>query len=245
MPVSCAVSAWALTPSHLRSLRPDSTTTCSTGTPASLRRRPTRSRRSQPARCSGKVETMISSTRSSWTTCIAAVYGSGCATWPCASIPSERSVESASRSRRSASGCSAASGSLCGLTIRNVARPSRGPAPDAVEERRAEHGLVRDHEHVRLARPRRRRRRRRGRRAGRRRPCGSRRAGCACAASRTSPPGASRRSARRLAPGRACPRPRSAGRPRSRCRCAGIPPARSRASVRSSRRPAAARRESS
>ena len=44
----------------------------------------------QPAepRCSGKVETMISSTRSSRTACIAAVNGSGWATWPCASIPS-------------------------------------------------------------------------------------------------------------------------------------------------------------
>ena len=61
----------------------------------------------QPARSAwpGNVETMISSTRSSWTACIAAVYGSGWAIWPCASIPAPRSAASARRSRRSASGC--------------------------------------------------------------------------------------------------------------------------------------------
>jgi putative peptidoglycan lipid II flippase len=50
-----------------------SVTTCSTGTSASVRSRPTRSRRSQPDRSPENVETMISSTRSSWTTSIAAV----------------------------------------------------------------------------------------------------------------------------------------------------------------------------
>ena len=73
--------------------------------------------RSAPA----NVETMISSTRSSWTACIAAVYGSGCAIWPCASMPSPRSTASARRSRRSASGCSRLAGSLCGQMIRKLA----------------------------------------------------------------------------------------------------------------------------
>ena len=45
------------------------TITCSTGRPVSLRSRSTRSRRSQPLRSPGNVETMISSTRSSFTTC--------------------------------------------------------------------------------------------------------------------------------------------------------------------------------
>src|SRR6476619_3234717 len=99
-------------------------TTCYTGTPASLRRRSTTSRRSQPERSPAKVETMISSTRSSSTICIAAVYGSGWAIWPCASIPSSRSVARAARRRRSASGYSLAVGSLCGQTMRKPAGPS-------------------------------------------------------------------------------------------------------------------------
>src|SRR5581483_3283337 len=70
-------------------------TTCSTGTPAFSRRRSTRSFRSQPERSCGNVETMISSIRSSRTACIAAVYGSGCATWPCASMPPARSSATA------------------------------------------------------------------------------------------------------------------------------------------------------
>ena len=84
-----------------------STSTCSTGRPVSLRSRSTRSPRSQLEVFSpGKVETMISSTRSSWTAWAAAVNGSGCATWPCASMPSPRRIVSARRRRRSASGCS-------------------------------------------------------------------------------------------------------------------------------------------
>src|SRR5581483_4024465 len=47
--------------------------TCSTGSPVSLRRRAIRSRRSQPLRSPGNVETMISSTRSSFTACFVAV----------------------------------------------------------------------------------------------------------------------------------------------------------------------------
>src|SRR5262249_11867084 len=99
-----------------------STTTCSTGTPESLRKRPTTSRRSQLLAFSpGKVETMISSTRSSAIACMAAVYGSGCATWPCASMPASRSSVSAARSRRSACGCDPWPGSLCGLISRKLA----------------------------------------------------------------------------------------------------------------------------
>ncbi len=49
----------------------------------------------------------------------AAVYGSGCTTCPCASMPSPRRTLSARRSRRSASSCS--SSSLCGETIRKLA----------------------------------------------------------------------------------------------------------------------------
>src|SRR5438874_1586122 len=40
---------------------------------------------------------MISSIRSSSTACVAAVNGSGCAIWPCASIPSPRRIVSARR----------------------------------------------------------------------------------------------------------------------------------------------------
>src|SRR5262245_47600344 len=99
-----------------------STSTYSTGTPASFRRRPIRSRRSQldPAPA-GNVETRISSTRSSRTACMTALYGSGCATCPCTSRPSPRRIVSARRSLRSASGCAETVGSLCGQMIRNDA----------------------------------------------------------------------------------------------------------------------------
>ena len=71
---------------------------------------------------------MISSVRSSRTACIAAVNGSGCAIWPCTSMPSARSVDRAARRRRSASGCSERVGSLCGATIRKLASLSRALA---------------------------------------------------------------------------------------------------------------------
>ena len=67
---------------------------------------------------------MISSTRSSCTACMAAVYGSGCAIWPCASIPAPRSAASARLSRRSASGCSASLESLCGADDQEATRAS-------------------------------------------------------------------------------------------------------------------------
>ena len=47
--------------------------------------------RSQPDASPWNVETMISSTRSSRTASSVAVYGSGCAIWPCASMPAPRS----------------------------------------------------------------------------------------------------------------------------------------------------------
>ena len=119
----CAwTSAWALIDDSLETSA-GSTTTCSTGTFDSLRSRPTRSRRTQEEPfCSGKVETRIESMRSSRTACIAAVNGSGWATCPCASIPSDRSRASALRRRSSASGCEPRSGSLWGQTIRNAVR---------------------------------------------------------------------------------------------------------------------------
>ena len=64
---------------------------------------------------------MISSTRSSCTACIAAVYGSGWAIWPCASMPAPRSAASARRRRRSASGWSCRAGSLWGQISRKLA----------------------------------------------------------------------------------------------------------------------------
>src|SRR5207302_8767293 len=80
--------------------------TCVTGSFVSSRRRSTRSLRSQPDRSGSKVETMISSIRSSWISCIAASNGSGWATHPWASMPEPRSPSSARRRRRSASACS-------------------------------------------------------------------------------------------------------------------------------------------
>ena len=85
---------------------------------------------------------MISSTRSSWTACIAAVYGSGCAIWPCASMPAPRSAASAGAAGARHRGAPASWRSLCGAMIRKppgdraarslifveqrlVARPSR------------------------------------------------------------------------------------------------------------------------
>src|SRR5581483_380168 len=79
-----------------------SDSTWSTGRLVSARSRPSRSRRSQPERAFGKVETMISSTRSSSIVCITAEYGSGCEICPCTSNPSPRSRFTARSSRFSA-----------------------------------------------------------------------------------------------------------------------------------------------
>ena len=125
------------------------TITCSTGRPLSERRRPTRSRRSQPERAPGNVETMISSVRSSRIACIAAVKGSGCAIWPWTSMPSARSSESAARRRRSASGCSERDGSLCGSDDEEAGAPLLRAGANALEERLAEDGLVGHDEDVR------------------------------------------------------------------------------------------------
>ena len=125
-----------------------SETMCSTGRPVSLRSRSIRSRRSQPERALGNVETMISSTRSSWVASIAEVYGSGCTTWPCAVDPLRPELrERAAKPPR-------------GLGARHVARlrrhdqearrPLRGTLADAVEKLLRDHGLVRDHEDVPL-----------------------------------------------------------------------------------------------
>ena len=64
-------------------LRMSSTTTCSTGTSMRSRSRSTRSRRIQPERVRGSVETMISAGGSlDSTTSSTAVYGSRSTTWP-------------------------------------------------------------------------------------------------------------------------------------------------------------------
>ena len=120
--------------------------------PCPSRSRWTTSLRSQLERASpGNVETMISSTRSSWTACIAAVYGSGCAIWPCASMPAPRSAASVRRRRRSASGCPAVCRSLCGADDQEARRRPRRALLDLREQRLVRDRLVRDHEHVRLA----------------------------------------------------------------------------------------------
>ena len=201
----------------------------------------------QPAepRCSGNVETMISSTRSSWTACIAAVNGSGCAIWPCASIPSPRSSRQrlpqpplGLRVRAPAPGRSA------GEMIRKLAGAAPRALADAVEQRLAEHGLVRDHEHVLGAGARGEVGRRRARRGSP--PAALRISSSSCAgASRSvasgcvetmSSSGASIASASLTASTGSV----STTSPSPRCRPRG-----SASSVRSSRRPAAARRVSS
>ena len=79
-------------------------------------------------------------------------------------MPAPRSSAEARRRRRSASGCAPASGHRsAGAMIRKLAVALRGPLADLVEKLLADHGLVRDHEHVLLARLARRCRRRRAR----------------------------------------------------------------------------------
>ena len=222
---------------------PPAEMTWSTGSPVSLRNRWTRSRRSQPLRSPGNVETMISSTRSSPTTFRAAVYGSGWTTCPWASMPAPRSSPSARRSRRSASAC------VLVVVLRGHDQEARRhpapPVPDPVEQLRRDDGLVGDHEDV----------------DDRRRPiCRRRRASrgslshdARCrrrrrdATSPTVPARASRRRSRRPS-ARAAParRPLAWTGPVSTTKpCAERPPSRSAASVRSRRRPADARRVSS
>ena len=211
----------------------------------SARSRPTRSRRSQPERSPGKVETMISSIRSSRIACIAAVYGSGCAIWPVGVDPSARSV--AKRLRADVApppGARSRCGSLCGETIRKLAGPSAARAGSGrAAARRAP------------SRWRRRGRWRPGLAARRRDDVldrarspatldGSRRPGCG-AASPTSSPDAWRRSARRRAPGRAMSFTASSGPPSNTTPCAGTPAPVAPRAYASSRRPAAARRVSS
>ena len=126
------------------------TTCCDRAGPSPCASRATRSRRSQPLRSPGNVETMISSIRSSFVACIAAVNGSGWTIWPCASMPSPRSSVSARRRRRSASVSSSPSRSACGATIRKLAGPSLARVRIRASSSLGDDGLVRDHEHVRL-----------------------------------------------------------------------------------------------
>ena len=91
---------------------------------------------------------MISSTRSSWTACTAAVYGSGWATWPCASIPSRAGAPA-----RAAGGAPPPGGRPRRVALRRDDQEARRrplrPLPDPLQQRIADDGLVRDHEHVR------------------------------------------------------------------------------------------------
>ena len=93
--------------------------------------------------------------RSSRTACIAAVNGSGCATWPCASIPSARSTRQHLPQPPLRLGMRA----LLRVALRRDDQEARPPAAarllaDALEQRLAEHRLVRDDEDVLRADPR-------------------------------------------------------------------------------------------
>ena len=127
--------------------------TCSTGSPSPCCSRSTRSPRSQPELSGSNVETMISSTRSSCTACIAALNGSGCAIWPCASIPSPRSVASARLQPPLGLGMVACRRVALRRDDEEARRPRRRALADLRQQRLADHRLVRDHEHVLLGRP--------------------------------------------------------------------------------------------
>ena len=85
------------------------------------------------------------------TACAAAVNGSGCAIWPCASIPAPRS--SASARAQPALGLGVAR--LARVALRadeqEAGRRLRRALADRAQQRLADDGLVRHHEHVRLA----------------------------------------------------------------------------------------------
>ena len=123
------------------------------GARSAARSRPTRSRRSQPERSPGNVETMISSVRSSSTASIAAdervrVCDLAVHVDALRAQHRERRAETALRL-----GMLARVGSLCGHTMRKLAAPSCARCPNAVEQRLAEHGLVGDDEDVRAGSP--------------------------------------------------------------------------------------------
>ena len=104
--------------------------------------------RSHGDRDGAKVDTMISSTRSSAMASSAAENGSGWATWPCASIPSPRSSASARLSRRSASGCSACVGIALRRDDQEARAAARGALANPVQQRVAHDRFVREHEDV-------------------------------------------------------------------------------------------------
>ena len=207
------------------------------------RSRPTRSRRSQPERSPGNVETITSSTRSSSID----LHRRGVRVRVRDLAVRVDALGAKRRRARRAGGAPprdarAACGSLCGQTSRKLAGPSAARARMRSSRRLAEDGLVGDHEHVRLTRPRRDVGRRRARTGGRPRACGARRAGSVrsqpdfssgCVETISSSIGSSARMSSTA----------GSGPPSKTSPCAGIPAARSAATVRSSRRPAAARRE--
>ena len=92
--------------------------TWSTGRPVSLRSRSTRSRRSQPLFSPGNVETMISSTRSSWTTCHRRRVRIGVDDLPVRVDP--LAAQLGERAAQPAVGVVVLLVSLCGATIRKL-----------------------------------------------------------------------------------------------------------------------------
>ena len=149
--------------------------------------RPTTSRRSQPEVASGNVETMISSTCSSWTALSAAVTGSASPMWPVASTPASRRAGASARSSRSCT-----PGSSAGATSVNSVGAACAALADRLEQRPAHDRLVRDHEHVRALPRRGRGRPRRARPGCPWRPCAPGRRGRARSQLERTGPGASR-----------------------------------------------------
>ena len=124
--------------------------TCSTGSPESSWSRWTRFLRSHGERSGAKVETMTSSIRSSWIACIAAVYGIRVRDLAVR-------VDSLAAQNREGAPQAALGLWMVGavrVALRAEDQEARGRArrtlADAREQRVADDGLVRDHEHVRL-----------------------------------------------------------------------------------------------
>ena len=120
-----------------------SVTTCLTGSSDPLSIRPTTSRRSQPEVAFGNVETMISSTCSSWTALSAAVDRVGVADVPGRSMPASLQLR-----QRAVEPRAPTPGSSAGATrVKSAGRAWRALA-NRLEQRPADDRLVRDHEDV-------------------------------------------------------------------------------------------------
>ena len=213
-----------------------------TGSPVWERSRPTRSRRSQPERSPGNVDTMSSSVRSSSMASMAATNGSGCAIWPCDLDPLR--AEDGKGGAEPALGLRmlAPSGVALRADDEEARRPLICPRAYAVEKLLVEHGLVCDDEDV-------------GGCSARdigddmldgavpRGFAESRREG-SCEASRTWSPGCVHTTISSISSDARTSLTAVSGSSSNTAPCAGTPASRSAARTRSSRRPAAARRES-